>query len=55
MPSRRAAAFASIALIAARAGSGTAQSTTVMSGFVPGSALGTARTDSSSRWTRVAR
>ena len=37
MPSRRAAAFATIALSAALAGPGVAQSTTTMSGFVPGS------------------
>ncbi|HEY9383069.1 MAG TPA: hypothetical protein VIP80_06105 [Gemmatimonadales bacterium] len=36
MPSRRAAAFATIALSAALAGPGAAQSTTQMSGFVPG-------------------
>ncbi|HEX7023980.1 MAG TPA: hypothetical protein VF187_04095, partial [Gemmatimonadales bacterium] len=36
MPSRRAAAIATIALAAALARQGVAQSTTVMSGFVPG-------------------
>ncbi len=36
MPSRRAAAFATVALTAALAGPGAAQSTTTMSGFVPG-------------------
>ncbi len=37
MPSPRAAAFATLALTAALAGPGAAQSTTTMSGFVPGS------------------
>ena len=37
MPSRRAAAFVPLVLSVALAGSGAAQSTTVLSGFVPGS------------------